>query len=71
MPDIDRDPVHSVKAFLQGELPAGAGTQASGSLAGDLDLIRERLLRARRIDGRVSASEALQALLAAGETPSA
>jgi hypothetical protein len=69
MSNADRDPVHSVKAFLRGEHPAG--TSSAGSLAGDLHEIRERLSRARRVDGRVSASEALEALLAAGDAPTA
>ncbi|HVE40742.1 MAG TPA: hypothetical protein VNM14_12685 [Planctomycetota bacterium] len=67
MPNGDRDPIRSVKAFLQGQPSASA----AGRLAGDLHEIRERLDRARRVDGRVSASEALEALLAAGESPSA
>ena len=64
MPKGDRDPIRSVKAFLRGEPSA-----VPANVAGDLHEIRERLLRARRVDGRVSASEALEALLAAGPGP--
>ena len=69
MPKGDRDPIRSVKAFLRGEPSAFPASSAAGSIAGDLHEIRERLLRARRVDGRVSASEALEALLAAGPGP--
>jgi hypothetical protein len=63
----DRDPIRSVKAFLQGQ----PSESATGNLAGHLHEIRERLNRARRVDVRISASEALEALLAAGDAPSA
>jgi hypothetical protein len=71
MPKAERDPIRSVKAFLQGQTPAAPSRSSGGTLAGDLDAIRERLTRARQVDGRVSPSEALQALLAAGEASSA
>jgi len=65
MPNGDRDPIRSVKAFLQGQ----PTESSAGNLAGHLHEIRERLDRARRVDGRISASEALEALLAAGDAP--
>ena len=68
MPNAERDPIRSVKAFLQGQTAAVPASRSDGTLAGDLDLIRERLTRARQVDGRVSPSEALQALLSAGKT---
>lgn len=67
MSDAGRDPIRSVKAFLQGQTVAAPASSSGGTLAGDLDLIRERLTRARQVDGRVSPSEALEALLSAGE----
>jgi hypothetical protein len=67
MPNAGRDPICSVKAFLQGQSAAAPASPSGGTLAGDLDLIRERLTRARQVDGRVSPSEALEALLSSGE----
>ena len=67
MPHAGHDPICSVKAFLQGQTAAAPACSSGGTLAGDLDLIRERLTRARQVDGRVSLSEALETLLSAGE----
>jgi len=69
MSQQDPDPVHVVKAFLQTVPPAALRNPVLSSVGAELRVIQERLDRARRIDERVSFSEAVEALLSGPPIP--
>ena len=71
MPKNDRDPVHAVKAFLQGGDPAALRSAMIDLVAPDLRVIQDRLDRARGIDPGVSFSESIDALLSGRYSPPA
>ena len=59
MPKTDRDPIHAVKAFLR-----TGKSESSPTLATSIRAIKARLTRARRVDRRISLSDALLSHLA-------
>jgi hypothetical protein len=59
MPKIDRDPVQALKRCLR-----SGKAEASPTLADSIRAIKGRLSRARRVDRRISLSDALLAYLA-------
>jgi len=63
------DPIYSVKAFLRGNQHSRTRNSSVGRIFRELGEIQERLERARQIDGRVSTSEVLGALLAERNGP--
>jgi hypothetical protein len=59
MPRIDRDPIHALKAFLR-----TGKSESAPTLAESIRTIKARLARARKVNRRISLSEALLAHLA-------
>jgi len=68
MSQRDPDPVHVLKAFLQ-TVPPVALRSPTLTVGAELRVIQDRLDRARRIDERVSLSEAVEALLGGPPIP--